>query len=531
LGQARSIGILTVLNGVGAVVGVANSIVVAFFFGTTRTVEIFFAATGLQASITRLSQTGQVGEIFLPIYHRIKREKGADQAHQAFSIIFNWMLLVSGTLAAALWLAAPLLMKLRVPGFSASDLQLGVVLFRALIPVAVVRVAIALIRTLANAERWFGPPEAVGVGGHVLIVATTVALVGPLGVWALVVALWVGNGGILIALVILVLGRGIRYHFCLRKEGFSAWVVFRKTFATLGYVGATQVYAFALDAGLSMLPQGTFAAFRYARLLYAKTSSVLLRPVSIVFFTHFSEALARGAKGLRGLAQAALAGSLAISTLVIAAMWVASRPLLGGLWGPERFGVEQLDLAAFLVAMLYLLALPSALGQIARKTSMSLGFVTSHYVLASIVQVLTALMVWLLIRQFGTAGALGGVMAGATLLGLVHLVPLILWKRDLVVLYEPRLVVRWAVAGLAAVGAGWALGQWIGADRVTTRWPMLGVGLVLAAATMTVAAAAAWLLGIYEVREGVRRLRAVVRHSRRGGGDSVTQEPRRTEDM
>ena len=514
MGAARSIGVLTILNLIGAVIGVVNSVVVAYFFGTSRLVEIFFASSALQACVTRLAQTGQIAEIFLPIYHRVKHTQGVEKAHRAFSIILNWMMIVAAVLAVAMFFLSSLLMRLRVPGFSESDLALGAQMFRVLILVACSRIVIALFRTLAEAERWFGMAEAVGVLSRLLIVGAIVALASSIGVWSLVIAMCLGNLFMLVGLVTLVVRRGFRYHFCLRDEGFRAWSVFRKTFATMGYVGATQVYLFALDAGLSTLPQGVFAAFRYAQTLYDKTSSVLLRPISVVFFTHFSEAVARGATALRELARSALAGSLAVSSLIIVAMWVAAKPLLGGLWGLERFGVEQMNLAAFLVMLLYMLCLPMALGQLARKTGVSLGLVTSQYFLASLVQLLSGLMVWLLMWQFAVTGAIVGVMAAATLLNLSYLVPLMLWKREFLLFYDLRLLVRWAIAGAVAVAVGRILAGITGSHLVTSRWGMLAVGVALATVSAMVAMGVAWALRVYEVREGARRAWAFARRSR-----------------
>lgn len=76
----RAIGIMTALNGVSAVVGIAQTVMIAYFFGTSRTVEIFFAATAIQTSIIGLAQLGQLSDILLPQHHRLKHSLGQEQA-------------------------------------------------------------------------------------------------------------------------------------------------------------------------------------------------------------------------------------------------------------------------------------------------------------------------------------------------------------------------------------------------------------------------------------------------------------------
>ena len=164
----------------------------------------------------------------------------------------------------------------------------------------------------------------------------------------------------------------------------------------------TQVYAFALDAGLSMLPVGIFAAFKYVRTyFYDKAIAILLRPVSVVFFTHVSEALARGAKDVRDLAKTALARALGVTMVGAVAIVVSARPLLAGMWG---FGGAELDAATVLIVLHFLLLFASAAEQVARKTTMSLGLVNRQYLSASVVQAASAAAAWWLIPRLALGG-------------------------------------------------------------------------------------------------------------------------------
>ena len=518
MGSARSIGILTVLNAAGAGIALANSVVVACFFGTTRPLEVFFAASTLQGLVTSLTQTGQLAEIFLPIYHRLKHDQGVEAARRAFSIVVNWMVLLVLALSAMLWFLAPALLGLLVPGFSAGDRVLGVWMFRSLLGLLGIQACLSLVGTLANAEKWFGGPEAISVASRLGIVIAIALLAVPLGVWAMVASLWVGTAIHVLGYLVMLRRMGYRHRLCLRQEGFSAASVFYKLVVTFGYVGATQVYAFALSAALSLLEPGTYAAFKYAQTLYSRTNSVLLRPVSIVFFTHFSEALANGAENLRDLARSALGRCLGIAVLVASAVLVCGRPLVGGLWGSRHFGGRELDLAAQLLGVFYLLLFASALNQIARKITMSFGMVQRQYWSTAVVQVLSAAAAWALIRPLGMTGAMVTIAGNEVALALAPLAVLAWWRRDLVVFYPPGLVWRWAAAGAGGVAAAYGLVlASSGHTLVGGRLGQLLWAAALGATAMTVAVAVAWLLNVYEVRKG---LRVVLAKARLGGAES-----------
>jgi len=254
MGAGRSIGILTILNVAGAALAIVQSVVVAWYFGTSRGLEVFFAASTLQGLLLALTQAGQLGEIFLPVYHRIRHDRGPQAAGRAFNVVLTWMLLGVAVLGPVLWWLAWPAVRLLVPGFSAADQEAGVWMFRALAPLLLVQVAATMMQMLANAEKWFGKPEAVDLAARVLGVAATAALAPILGVWAMVAALWCTAAVQAVGYVLLLRRLGHRIRPVLRQEGFSARSLFGNLVLTLSYVGATQVYAFVLNAALSRLP-------------------------------------------------------------------------------------------------------------------------------------------------------------------------------------------------------------------------------------------------------------------------------------
>ena len=134
---------------------------------------------------------------------------------------------------------------------------------------------------------------------------------------------------------------GFKYYFGLTHEKFEVSQIFNKLPSVFGYVCVSQLYAIALTAGLSLLPQGSLAVFSYARKIYSKIQGVLIRPVAVVFFNHFSTALAEGDEVIQGLTHKAIKLTLILATVTSAIVFVAGYPGLRWLWLSPKFPDAQ----------------------------------------------------------------------------------------------------------------------------------------------------------------------------------------------
>jgi putative peptidoglycan lipid II flippase len=508
---ARSIGILVMLNALGAMIALAHSVVLAFLFGTSRALEVYFAAATLQTIAAKLTQTGQLGEIFLPIYHRLREEHSPRCAQQAFAVLLNWVLLLSVGLAAALWFAAPLLLRVQVMGFSTADQARAAAMFRAILPLLAIQVTLALMQTLANAERWFGRPEAVGVTSRGVMLAAVAALAAPMGAWAMVAALWIGHLVQLVGQAWLLWRMGYRHRASWAMEHFRVRTVFRRLGATLMYVGATQVYTVALDAGLSLLPRGTYAVFKYVQQLFTKVHAVLLRPVSVVFFTHVSEAVHTGMHRVRLLARTALGRCLGIAVLALAMVLAGGRPLLAGLWGSGRFRPEHVVLAWQLLAVLLAFLPAVALSAIGRKTAMSLGLVRWQYGLAAAMQAASAALAWWCIPRWHVWGAIAVLACNALAAAAVPTLVLLWRRREAWAFFRAGDLARWLTAGAVGVAVAracaWALPAGWTTPGAAGRGTHLGAACLLSTAAAATCLAGAWVLGVADIRKLASRLR------------------------
>lgn len=515
MSEKKSIGAMTILNIVGAVIGVINSIVVVQYFGVSREIEVYFAAIGMQMTITGLMQTGQLAEAFLPAYMTIREDRNKDDAFAAFSVIVNWMLLGAAAIGLLAGLLAYPMMRLRIPGFESEEILQSAALFRVLIPVIGLQVAMNMFSTLANAEKWFGYPEAIGVGSRVLSLIAIIALVPVIGIWALVVALWIGVSVGLIAQVLILRRLGFRHRFIFSLTDFKARSVFINLIYTLGYTFVTQFYSFAIDAALSSCNPGVFAIVRYVQMLYAKVRGIILRPVSTVYFTRFASALAEGAENLRQLSQIALNRTLFVCAIVIALSWCAGEAGLALLWGSSRFSPDQIHLAAFLLGLMLTSTLVQGWAAISRKTAVSMGLLKHVYVFGMVANAISASFVWIMLSKLSDIWVMIVVVAAPILLQVVSSLPLVIWKREYSSWYAWGALLRWSCSILTAYlviyffCGGHPTASFSGGRTEAMIWTT-----VFSASAIIIAGVSAWILGLPEPKKVVSLLFARLSSSR-----------------
>jgi hypothetical protein len=254
----RTIGRLTVINAVNTLLALLNTVIVAYYFGTGRPVEVYLAAAGLYVSLMSLAQTGQVSEILLPTYHQLRERFGAEVAFGAYTALVN-RLLVLGMCARYDCLAAlPDPGRVARAGIRACRDRhgLGDVPVDPAAGAAAVRGgAVQDAGQRGTAVRQPRDHQRHGARGLPRVTDAARRSSGSLGTRRRTLVspcssrscgnLW------------LLRRRGYRYALRLGLPAPASHVrLFGKLAGTLPYVLLTQVYLFVLDAGLSKLAQG-----------------------------------------------------------------------------------------------------------------------------------------------------------------------------------------------------------------------------------------------------------------------------------
>ncbi len=406
MGFNKSTFSITAINIVNTTVTVLSSIIVARFFGTTREIEVYFASNVIIFVLLRLSQNGEIGEILLPIYNKYKYGDNHEIAQRIVSTVFNWYAIGLFIITGFVYMYAPWLVKIIIPGFTSTDQLLGTQFIRSLSPLLVFMFINGQINSLLNAEKQFGKPESINMLAQLIRIFTIIIGIKYFGIWIMVIAQWIATATKFISLVCLYYMIGNRHYLHLWVPGYSIIPLLKKIWSTLYYVGSHQLWIIVLNSGLSTLPEGTLAVFNYASNLSKHIQGVFLKPISTVFFSHFAEGFSKGNNDLKRLINKALANFELILFPAIVIVFIAGRSGLMFLWYGDKFSQNEVILALFIIKVLLVLFSIISLNTIARKIIITLGYVKLVFSLMSACMLAQSIIGWFIIRSAGINGVL-----------------------------------------------------------------------------------------------------------------------------
>ena len=247
-----------------SLLGIAYTILQVRYFGTSRSIEVFFAAQSLIYLVASLTQSGQLAEVFLPEFHRLSQIKHK-LGYQGLNVVINRMILWGAAIIAIVFAVAPSVIQLIIPGFSEEDRAMAALIFRVLSPLFFFQIVNAFFITVLNARKLYERAQFLGIIMVSINILSLVLLYPFIGFWSLVVSMLLGKIVETIFCVYQLYRDGFTYNLLLSIPEFDHKSFFKTMRNTFLYVGATQVYSMVLTAGISFLPNGIYAVFKYVQ--------------------------------------------------------------------------------------------------------------------------------------------------------------------------------------------------------------------------------------------------------------------------
>ena len=402
------------LKFLAAILGVTFSILQIRYFGASRLIEIYFAAQSLVYIVTSLTQSGQLSEIFLPVYHQLNGMKDR-LGFKALNLILSRMLIFGLLLTVIVFFLTPYIIQLTVPGFEASDQEFATLIFRVLLPYILLQIINSFFINILNAEEKFGRAELLGLINSALNVFSLIVLFPYLGIWALVVALLLGKCIEFIFYIIQLAKLGYRLSFVWKLEGFDHTEFFKAARSTVGYAVSTQLYTMVLTASISYLPEGSFAIFKYLQNLSSKIQSLVVQPFVTIFFTLYSKSL-DALDYLNDLFQKNMKSLLAINAFLIIIIFLTGEQAIEVIWGGDKFQGDDVQLAYRFFQFNAIAILIGTINLLYRKMAVVDGKGKLLYRYWTVSQLLSALLSYLLIYKFDVDGLLFVIPLNALLL-------------------------------------------------------------------------------------------------------------------
>ncbi|AZQ44698.1 lipid II flippase MurJ [Nonlabens ponticola] len=385
-----------------ALLGIGYSILQVYYFGSSRSIEIFFAAQSLVYVITSLTQTGQLAEVFLPVYHKLKLLSG--QLHfDALNYVLTKILFFGAFFIVIAFILAPYIIELLIPGFSDADRETAVDVFRVLVPLIVLEIAGNFFVVVLNGERKFGRAEflsAVNSGLNILILFLFYEL---LGIWSLVLSLIIAKVLQTAFYLKNLFDLGYRPQIIKAMDAFDSRHFLNALKSTLLYTVSTQGYIFVLTAGTSFLPDGTYAVFKHVQNLAKKAQGLVVQPFITIFFTDISDQIANR-RPVSKIFEKCLRSILSISTLTILYIVLFGYWTLDIIWGGSKFSDSDLNLAFIFLGFNSFAIAISGINQVYRKYCVSMGVSSQLYIAWTFGQLLCGVLTYYLIYSFGVEG-------------------------------------------------------------------------------------------------------------------------------
>ena len=462
----------------------------------------------------QLATSGQIGDLFTPLFHEIHAQHGLKHARAAFSAMTNVMVVFALVVAIVAALFAGPVVAILVPGFGQQDMALTAKVFVVVAPIIVLLVTSSMFMHLLRAEHRYGVSETLSLLSRVVNLVSLLLFARLLGVWALILGLWMSAVILLLGQIIWARREGYRHRFVLDSEYFHPRTVIQKIPLTFTHVFSAQFFAFALTAGLSVLPEGSFAAYSYAKRLHSKFSGIVLQPIGIVFFNHFSRAIAQGSTSLRSYADHAMLLSVAVVTLCFVPIVAGGDYLLAALWGGDKFPPDRIYQSYLILCVLTGLLIFNAQYLVARRTNLALKVVGPQFAASGTVMVVLGLLCYWLIPTYGLSGAVV-IQAIASIGTASATLAVLFWvRRDLVCVMPLGRLMQWALAATISLAAVWFVRQIVPEAETLSRIGLLSYGILLSVLGAAFLLALSLLLKIPESRELFQEFQKRVRRWR-----------------
>lgn len=443
---ARSVSIVTIINIVSAMLSIINVAAMAHFFGTSESIEIYFASTLMLTTFLTLANSAQIPDVVLPVYHKLSHEISKLAGRQTFAVILNWAMLLAALMVAVLYFLLPLAVEILVPGFSAEVKQKVIETMYWILPLLFFSIVVQFFSTFVNAESRFGRPEMVALVVKLIALVCIVVFAQRYDYWALVIGLWVGMAFRIFCYFVMMYKIGYRHKFSFTSQYIEMLKIARQFFSSTGYAFSSQAFQVALNAGISQLPQGTFAIFTYVKQLCSKTSGIFLRPIIIVFFTKASEIIIKKADGLAALTEKALGLFMLSAVPIVLFMLIYGELFLTVLFGAKGITPEQLELGATVLQVYFVLLFVSALSNIYSRMLLSSGHAELMYWSNSVMQLLAAAVALIVLPSYGLAGIIIAI-ASSSLISGFWLTALVRLKLQRFYFFNLRAFATWIFVG------------------------------------------------------------------------------------
>lgn len=284
----KAVGIVTIISALGKILGFVREAIIAAYFGTSGTADVFFVAniipTILYTAIGIAIYSG-----IIPIYLE-EKEKDPDKADDVMSVLGTVFFLIAVAIAGVSYVFAEPIVKVVALGFTdEAQIQLAVKLTKIMLP-GIAFLALTTISTgVLNAHKKFVAPSLTATAQNLVIILSTVLLADRYGVEGLAFGVLLGAASQFLVQYPQMSKYRIRFNFSFRKEKKrikDTMILFYPIIIASLAVQINGVTDRMISSGLE---EGSVSALNYANKLMMLPLSVIMAPLITVLYPSIVE--------------------------------------------------------------------------------------------------------------------------------------------------------------------------------------------------------------------------------------------------
>lgn len=409
LNVLRALGIESSGTMLSRILGFVRDVVIALYFGAGMEADAFFAAFRIPNMMRRLFAEGSLTSAFIPVFSEVLSRKGKPEALRLARVSFTLLSLLLIGVSILGVVAAPLIIRAIVPGFSSDPekLHLAVKMLRIMFPYILFISLVSLSKGVLNSLGHFAAPAYSMMMLNICMISSVLILYHRLGSPVLALAYGVILGGIvqLLMQVPPLVGYGMRFRPDPDCKNEYVRRIARLAGPNVVSAAAYHVNIIVITLLASLLAEGSISYLYYADRL----SQLPLGIFSIALGNAIIPTLSRQAaiRDMRSLADTVNFGLrlvFFIMTPAAVGLIVLREPILSVLFMRGKFQYQEVILTgrALLCYGLGLLALSGAF--ILRPVFYSLQDTKTPAFISIIAIVFNILFCMLLMGPLGHAG-------------------------------------------------------------------------------------------------------------------------------
>ncbi|WP_171050997.1 murein biosynthesis integral membrane protein MurJ [Bacillus sp. BHET2] len=283
----KSIGLVTIISGLGKLLGFARESIIAAYFGTSEVADVFFVSSLVPTLLfTAIGTAIQAGTIPLFMEERSKSEK---DARKLMSLLGTFFLVLSLLFIGVTMLFTQPLIQIMAPGFTAGQVDLAVTITRIMIPSMVFLTLTSISTGVLNANKQFVLPAFSATIQNVVIILATILLAHTYGVYGLSIGVLIGAAGQFFIQYPSFKKAEIGFNFSFRKHKkriFRIMILFYPIIIAAISVQLNSLVDRMVSTGLET---GSVSALNYGNRLLWLPLSVILTPLITVLYPSLVE--------------------------------------------------------------------------------------------------------------------------------------------------------------------------------------------------------------------------------------------------